>query len=118
MLAHSTKSQAEFVGIRSTFYRVASIFGQGVLVYIAGAVEKSSGNIPYSWQVSIGTAAAVFFAVTLYHTFFLPKPDADEDRSAASEGVNKIKEFFFRSYFEVIKIINILFGIHNALIFI
>ena len=36
MLAHDTKSQAAFIGIRSTFYRIASVFSQGVLVYIAG----------------------------------------------------------------------------------
>ena len=32
MLAHSPSSQAAFIGIRSVFYRVASVFGQGVLV--------------------------------------------------------------------------------------
>ncbi|MCQ2290745.1 MAG: MFS transporter, partial [Muribaculaceae bacterium] len=29
MLAHSPSSQAAFIGIRSVFYRVASVFGQG-----------------------------------------------------------------------------------------
>ena len=38
MLAHDTKSQAAFIGIRSTFYRIASVFSQGVLVYIAGYI--------------------------------------------------------------------------------
>lgn len=101
MLAHSTKSQAAFVGIRSTFYRVSSIFGQGVLVWIAGYMEKSTGDIPYSWQVTLGVAAAVFFLVTLYHTFCLPKPAADNDRSNAAEGANKVKEFLssFSTFF-------------------
>ena len=39
MLAHSPSSQAAFIGIRSTFYRIASVFGQGVLVFIAGSIE-------------------------------------------------------------------------------
>jgi PAT family beta-lactamase induction signal transducer AmpG len=38
MLAHDSKSQAAFVGIRSTFYRIAAVFSQGVLVYIAGYI--------------------------------------------------------------------------------
>ena len=38
MLALKQSDQAAFVGIRSTFYRLASIFGQGVLVAIAGAI--------------------------------------------------------------------------------
>lgn len=40
MLALKPKDQSLFVGIRSTFYRLSSIFGQGVLVVIAGMLEK------------------------------------------------------------------------------
>ena len=40
MLALKPKEQSVFVGIRSTFYRLSSIFGQGVLVVIAGLLEK------------------------------------------------------------------------------
>ena len=35
MLALNPSQQSFFVGIRSTFYRFASIFGQGVLVFVA-----------------------------------------------------------------------------------
>ena len=80
MLAHSPSSQAAFVGIRSTFYRVSSIFGQGVLVYIAGKVETSTGDIPWSWQVTLGVAAAIFCLITLYHTFTLPRSADDKPR--------------------------------------
>jgi len=40
MLAATQEEQSFFVGIRSTFYRLSSIFGQGVLVYVAGVLEK------------------------------------------------------------------------------
>ena len=40
MLALKPKELAVFVGIRSTFYSLASIFGQGVLVVIAGMLER------------------------------------------------------------------------------
>ena len=73
MLAHSLSSQAAFIGIRSTFYRIASIFGQGVLVLIAGLIENQTGNIPLSWQPTLGVAAVIFCAITLYHLFFPPK---------------------------------------------
>ena len=53
MLAHNEKSQAAFIGIRSTFYRIASVFAQGVLVFIAGRIEIVTGNIPFSWQVTL-----------------------------------------------------------------
>lgn len=80
MLAHSPSSQAAFIGVRSVFYRVASVFGQGVLVYIAGKVETSTGDIPWSWQVTLGVAATVFFLITLYHTFTLPRSADDKPR--------------------------------------
>ena len=48
MLALEQHQQAAFVGVRSTFYRVATIFGQGVLVVLAGYLESSTGNIPMS----------------------------------------------------------------------
>ncbi len=84
MLAHSPSSQAAFIGIRSTFYRIASVFGQGVLVYIAGYIEKDSGNIPYSWQVTLGVSAVVFFLITMYHIFVLPHSSADKPRNAVA----------------------------------
>ena len=58
MLALSTGDQAQFVGIRSTFYRLSSIFGQGVLVAIAGMIEAKSGNIPMSWRITMLVSAA------------------------------------------------------------
>ena len=73
MLAHDSGSQARFIGIRSTFYRIAMVFGQGVLVFIAGRFEKSTGDIPLSWQLTLGITAIVLFAITMYHVFALPK---------------------------------------------
>ncbi len=89
MLALTQNKQAEFVGIRSTFYRISSIFGQGVLVWIAGHIESTTGNIPLSWQLTMLVTAAIFACVTLYHTFFLPAPKSDHsslDAKNAAEG--------------------------------
>ena len=81
MLAHSPSSQAAFIGIRSVFYRVASVFGQGGLVFIAGLIEKKTDNIPMSWQITLGVSAVVFFLITLYHTFALPHSADDRPRN-------------------------------------
>ena len=77
MLALSTGDQAQFVGLRSTFYRLASIFGQGVLVWLAGVIESSSGDIPNSWRITMLVTAVIFSLVTLYHTFVVPRPAGD-----------------------------------------
>lgn len=78
MLALSQGDQAQFVGIRSTFYRLSSIFGQGVLVAIAGIIELKYNDIPLSWQVTMGITAIVFALVSLYHTFIIPRPATDK----------------------------------------
>lgn len=83
MLALSQSLQAAWVGWRSTFYRLASIFGQGVLVWIAGTIEKESGNIPLSWRITLLVTAVLFTGVTLYHTFFVPRPVSDTSVLAA-----------------------------------
>ena len=43
MLALTEHQQAFYVGIRSTFYRIAMIIGQGLLIIIAGYFEIHSG---------------------------------------------------------------------------
>ncbi len=96
MLAHDERSQAAFVGIRSTFYRIASVFSQGVLVYIAGYIENKTGDIPLSWQVTLGVTSVILLLVTLYHCFFLPKASADQERDVKSgkAALRELKDSF------------------------
>ncbi|MGE5894482.1 MAG: MFS transporter [bacterium] len=77
MLVLSGKEQAMFVGLRSGFYRLAMIFGSGILVLLAGMIETSTGNIPFSWTVALGITGILFFLAFLYHTFVLPFPSSD-----------------------------------------
>ena len=83
MLGLTPGEQSLFVGIRSTFYRLASVFGQGVLVVIAGILETRLGDIPKSWFWTILVTAVVFALVTLWHGFALPRPQADRPASDA-----------------------------------
>ncbi|MEZ4696000.1 MAG: hypothetical protein R2832_06270 [Rhodothermales bacterium] len=53
MLGLSTHDQAWFVGIRSTFYRLAMITGQGLLVVLAGTIESRTGVPPVAFTVSV-----------------------------------------------------------------
>lgn len=53
MLALDTNQQAMFVGIRSTFYRIATIMGQGLLIILAGFLESSSGTQPLKISVDV-----------------------------------------------------------------
>ncbi len=93
MLALKPKEQSLFVGIRSTFYRLSSIFGQGVLVVIAGLLEKRLGDIPQAWSVTLIVSAVLFSAITLWHTFSLPRPSADSLREGGNSARQIISEF-------------------------
>lgn len=52
MLGLDEHKQAFFVGIRSTFYRLAMITGQGLLIYLAGSLESITGLEPLRFEVS------------------------------------------------------------------
>lgn len=92
MLGLSQSDQALFVGIRSTFYRIATIFGQGAVLYIAGRLEASTGDIPMAWQVTLLITSVILAVITLWHVFFLPKPTADTERQAESEKENSTEK--------------------------
>jgi len=77
MLALPQRTQAAFVGVRSTFYRLAMIGGQGGLVYLAGWLQDSTGNVVSAWQMVFWALAAVFLAGAAYHFWALPKPAGD-----------------------------------------
>ena len=72
MLGLDQHDQAWFVGIRSTFYRIASVFGQGVIVVVAGLLENRYGDIPRAWSTTLLASSALFLAITLWHQFILP----------------------------------------------
>ncbi|MDY4941847.1 MAG: MFS transporter [Candidatus Limisoma sp.] len=78
MIALDTNQQSMFVGIRSTFYRCANVFGQGGLVMIAGALESSfGGDKAKAWMLTVVCCAIFFGIVSIWHLFILPKPAAD-----------------------------------------
>lgn len=77
MLELDEKRQAAYVGVRSTFYRIASVIGQGGLVMLAGSLEKSTGNIPRAWSLTFLALSFLFAAIFFYHLFLLPKAARD-----------------------------------------
>ncbi len=93
MLALKPKDQSLFVGIRSTFYRLSSIFGQGVLVVIAGLLEKKLGDIPQAWSITLIVSAILFSVITLWHTLSLPRPSEDSMRSSVDSAKEIFREF-------------------------
>ena len=101
MLGLNLRQQALFVGIRSTFYRLATIAGQGLLIMLAGYLERITGRISYAWSLTFFVLAGLFLALWIYHTFALPRPQTDKAVSHSS-ATTLLNDFLrtFRSFFQ------------------
>ena len=81
MLGLTEEQQAFFIGIRNTFYRVAMLTGQGLLVMLAGLLEESTGRISFAWSLVFFVLAGTFIALALWHKYILPRPASDAQRT-------------------------------------
>jgi PAT family beta-lactamase induction signal transducer AmpG len=77
MIALDTRQQSMFVGIRSTFYRCANVFGQGGLVMIAGLMEGYLDDRAAAWKWTVVGCAVFFAIVSIWHSAILPYPTND-----------------------------------------
>ena len=89
MLALDAHRQSLFVGIRSTFYRIATVFGQGVLVVVAGVLELRLGDVPKAWSLTLLGCSVLLFLLFAWHCLSLPAPESP--RKAAS-GTGALKD--------------------------
>ena len=93
MLGLSKHEQTWFVGIRSTFYRLAMIAGQGLLIILAGKMETvlqspesmalaqagsaAEPGVALAWAITFYVMAGMFLLFFAWHRFALPRPVAD-----------------------------------------
>ena len=77
MLALPQHEQAAYVGVRSTFYRIAMIAGQGGLVFLAGKLGEHSGDVAMAWSIIFFILGGMFVALFAYHRLALPIPAGD-----------------------------------------
>ena len=108
MLALDSSDQSLYVGIRSAFYRLATIIGQGGVVMAAGWMETAFGNVPRAWAVTFLMLSVLFLLIAFYHSRILPRPVVDRPsgampgKPASSQGATHIlREFVgtFGSFF-------------------
>ncbi len=120
MLALTEHQQSLYVGIRSTFYRIATVAGQGLLVILAGAIEDSSGDIPFAWSVVFGILSVMFLSFALYHSRILPKVEQTSSRQLATANdvwrdfITVFAEFFRKKQVGVAIVFMLLYRLPEA----
>jgi len=113
MLGLSKHEQTWFVGIRSTFYRSSMIAGQGLLIILAGSLEKMMNvtahadaatpmaGISLAWSLTFYILAAIFLIFFAWHSFVLPRPAQDVSRQHAN--FSELRQDFIRTFAEFFK---------------
>ncbi len=96
MLALTPHEQSLFVGVRTLFYRIANIAGQGLLVILAGSLETSFNDLSFAWSVVFMIISGIFFILFVYQMFILPKPTVEliSDDSISAHTKNNFIEPF------------------------
>lgn len=96
MLGLTEKKQSFFVGIRSTFYRLAMVTGEGLIVILAGFLEQKYGDNTKAWSMTMIATAFLMLALTLSNFFATPKYE-----SSSAIAKDKPKGFWevFSSFF-------------------
>jgi len=73
MIGLTEKKQSFFVGIRSTFYRLAMVTGEGLIVILAGFLENHYGDNTKAWSITMTATAFLMLALTVSNFFTTPK---------------------------------------------
>jgi len=95
LIALSEKKQSFFLGIRSTFYRLAMLTGQGLIVILAGFLEEYYGDNHKAWSYTMILTALLMLIMTTINFITAPKV---EDQVKENERISFIK--VFSSFFD------------------
>lgn len=100
MIELDEHTQTMFVGIRNTFYRLAVIFGNGILVSFAGILQVVFRNrIAFTWSLIFYGLTGLFIALWLYHGFAMPRPQGDKQKDESVKEVAMGLKLMFVSFF-------------------
>ncbi len=97
MIALSEKKQSFFLGVRSTFYRLAMITGQGLVVVVAGMLETRLGDNAKAWSYTMIFTGLLMAVLTIVNFFSTPKVE-DERPPADKKNLDFVS--VFKSFFQ------------------
>ena len=119
MIALAESQQSAFVGLRSTFYRIANIFCQSVLLMIVGILEKSQ-SVSMAWMITLLGCSLLITLITLWHAFALPKTEQTYEHKSSRLIWNEIGltfvEFFRKPAIVLALLFMLLYRLPEALL--
>ncbi|GAB2483056.1 MFS transporter [Algoriphagus taiwanensis] len=95
LIALKPDQQSFFVGMRSTFYRVGMITGQGLIVVIAGNLEESLGDPTKAWSWTMIIVAGLMLLLTLVNFFSTPNVQEIRVKKEDQPSFGKVFSTFF-----------------------
>lgn len=75
LLVLPKEQQSFFLGIRSTFYRLSMLAGNGLIVLFAGYLEHKYGDNTKAWSYTMIIIGLLMTFITLYNFVFTPKTE-------------------------------------------
>lgn len=97
----SAKQQAQYVGWQGAFYNLAKVLSGGVLVYVAGEMEKTIG-IVNAWMIVMFLYGAIMIVLGLYNMKMLPSGGEAKAVHSVEESLATLKDviitFFQKKY--------------------
>lgn len=87
----NTKLQAKYVGWQGAFYNIAKVFSGGVLVYLAGELEKKLG-VANAWMVVMFAYGLIMVALGLYNMKMIPDGEQAQAMHSSKESWNTLKD--------------------------
>ncbi|MEY3435946.1 MAG: hypothetical protein RL335_402 [Bacteroidota bacterium] len=87
----SPKEQAKYVGWQGAFYNIAKVVSGGVLVYLAGELEKKVG-IPTAWMIVFMIYGSIMLVMGLYNMKMLPQSTQERTTNSFADGWATLKD--------------------------
>lgn len=100
LLALEKDQQSFFLGIRSTFYRLSMLTGNGLIVIIGGYLEQQYGDKQKAWSYTMIIVGLLMAVITLYNFFTAPRTEITVETKTTSENSKKSFTAVFSSFFQ------------------
>ena len=93
MIALNEHDQSAYVGLRSTFYRIANIFCQSLLLMLVGWLQKHT-DVPASWTYALLLCSALLALISVWHVWAMPSVEVKGERLKVKAIMREVGQVF------------------------